>query len=1071
MDFTPYTEGVETVPNVIPDEEDRLEPTPTAKMLQLHYDLGHISFEKMRRMAEKGIIPKPMATCNTPTCSACEYARATRRPWRSKTKKNRHIRKPTKPGQVVSVDQMVSQTPGLIGQMVGFITTKRYRYATIFVDNATSLGYVYLQRTPNAAETIEAKKAFEKYAANRGVAVRHYHADNGIFKAREWVEECARANQGLTFAGVNAHHQNGKAEKRIRDLQEGARAMLLHAARRWPKAISAHLWPYAIRMANDSINRAPLLKNEEGKSPQQLFDNSDVEINPKHYKPFGCPVYVLDQRLQSGQPFDKWAPRATVGIYLGQSPIHNANVALVLNRMTGRVSPQFHVRYDESFHTTKQLKIETRWRIATGFEQENESARKREIESQRKQKAKRQKSSRQRNDVAPPGQGGTSQAGETAGGVDTSEAPSQRDSDNQKQTQLQSEVTDLHPPDTTQPGEPDVAQNRAPESVTPEHLSKPTRSGRVPRPNPRYFADIANEALAEEAKSNGDEIPGQLLTLNAMFPKDDTVGNQPEVYAYKATSDPDTMYYHGSMRQKDKVAFLQAMEKEINSQLDQGVFSLVLRTQVPAGTKVLPAVWQMRRKRDIKTQEIKKHKARCNIDGSKMIHGEHYDKTYAPVVGWGTIRLLLAMVLTNSWHTVQIDYVLAYPQAPLDKEMYMEIPRGIRFEGYDPKKYVLKLHRNIYGQKDAGRIWNKYLVKKLIEDVGFTQSKVDECMFYKGNVCYILYTDDSILAGPDKGEVMKVIEEIKEAGLNITIEGDIKDFLGVNIDRKQDGVFEFTQPHLIDKILEALKFRDNTKSKATPASSSKLLYRNQDSESHDESFHYRSVIGMMNYLEKGSRSDIAYAVHQCARFSSDPKMEHAKAVRWIGKYLKGTRDKGMRFEPDESKGLEVFVDADFAGNYDKLDTSNRDTARSRHGYIIRYNGCPVVWKSQLQTEIALSTTEAEYTGLSYALREAIPIIELLKEMDSRGYTVTTKSTRVHLKVFEDNAGAVEIAREQKYRPRTKHLNNRLHHFRSYVDDGTISVHHIDTELQPADYLTKPLNEETFVRHRKTIQGW
>lgn len=95
------------------------------------------------------------------------------------------------------------------------------------------------------------------------------------------------------------------------------------------------------------------------------------------------------------------------------------------------------------------------------------------------------------------------------------------------------------------------------------------------------------------------------------------------------------------------------------------------------------------------------------------------------------------------------------------------------------------------------------------------------------------------------------------------------------------------------------------------------------------------------------------------------------------------------------KGLEVFVDADFAGNWDPKEAWDRDTARSRHGYIIRYAGCPVTWKSSLQTECALSTTEAEYTGLSYSLRDAIPIMELLKEMKEEGIPVVVKETQVH----------------------------------------------------------------------------
>ena len=99
-------------------------------------------------------------------------------------------------------------------------------------------------------------------------------------------------------------------------------------------------------------------------------------------------------------------------------------------------------------------------------------------------------------------------------------------------------------------------------------------------------------------------------------------------------------------------------------------------------------------------------------------------------------------------------------------------------------------------------------------------------------------------------------------------------------------------------------------------------------------------------------------------------------------------------------------------------------------------------------------TESEYTGLSYALRDAIPIMNLLKEMKANGFPIQSAMPKVHCKVFEDNTGALEIAKIHKYRPRTKHLNCRLHHFPSYVDDTKeISIHKIDTKEQPADYLT------------------
>ena len=161
-----------------------------------------------------------------------------------------------------------------------------------------------------------------------------------------------------------------------------------------------------------------------------------------------------------------------------------------------------------------------------------------------------------------------------------------------------------------------------------------------------------------------------------------------------------------------------------------------------------------------------------------MREGEDYDKTYAPVASWMSIRLLLTFVVAFGWHSQQVDYVAAYTQAPIDRDMYMEFPRGFKVPGgVDRKAFVLKLHRNLYGQKQAGRVWYKYLRKRLITKAGFVQSKHDECLFFRGKVMYALYIDDSILAAPTRQELDKAIQAIKDAKLQITLEGDLADFL------------------------------------------------------------------------------------------------------------------------------------------------------------------------------------------------------------------------------------------------------------------------------------------------------
>ena len=144
---------------------------------------------------------------------------------------------------------------------------------------------------------------------------------------------------------------------------------MIHANRRWPNAITPTLWPYALRHANDCVNITPNLQDATKQLPHQLFTSTTVMINKKHWRLFGCPVFVLEEQLQSGRPYQKWRQRAHVGIYLGQSPIQNRNVALVLHRNMGHVSPQFHVKFDPSFHTVQQDKLVCTWQQATYFVQ------------------------------------------------------------------------------------------------------------------------------------------------------------------------------------------------------------------------------------------------------------------------------------------------------------------------------------------------------------------------------------------------------------------------------------------------------------------------------------------------------------------------------------------------------------------------------------------------------------------------------------------------------------------------------------------------------------------------------
>jgi hypothetical protein len=144
------------------------------------------------------------------------------------------------------VDQLESPVPGFVGQNKGYFFHKRYKVATIFVDHFSQLSYVYLQESTKGDDTLLAKRVFEAYASSFGVHISNYHADNGRFAERLFLDHAASNNQSVSLCGVNAHFQNGIAKKQMRNLTERARTFLLHAMNSWPLAVTINLWPYAL---------------------------------------------------------------------------------------------------------------------------------------------------------------------------------------------------------------------------------------------------------------------------------------------------------------------------------------------------------------------------------------------------------------------------------------------------------------------------------------------------------------------------------------------------------------------------------------------------------------------------------------------------------------------------------------------------------------------------------------------------------------------------------------------------------------------------------------------------------
>ena len=226
----------------------------------------------------------------------------------------------------------------------------------------------------------------------------------------------------------------------------------------------------------------------------------------------------------------------------------------------------------------------------------------------------------------------------------------------------------------------------------------------------------------------------------------------------------------------------------------------------------------------------------------------------------------------------------------------------------------------------------------------------------------------------------------------------------------------------------------------------------------------------MNYLSRKNRPDILFAVHQCANYIIDPKQSHEEAVKIIEQYLKKKDDKGLVFTPNVSIRIECYANAYFVGSWLREDLDQVGSVFSRTGYIIKFSHCPIVWVSKIQTEIALSTTEAEYISLSQIMRDFIPLRQIILEV-SIVFGMKCDLCNSYTTTFEENNGAIELAKEPKYRHRTKNLSIKLYHFREHIKQVTSKTVYIKTNEQEAGNMTKPLAKPQFEYLRKHIVGW
>lgn len=507
--------------------------------------------------------------------------------------------------------------------------------------------------------------------------------------------------------------------------------------------------------------------------------------------------------------------------------------------------------------------------------------------------------------------------------------------------------------------------------------------------------------------------------------------------------------FKDAIKRPDSIQWKIAMVEEIESMSRNNTWDLV---DLPPGKNLVGSKWVYKMKTDTNGNPSR-YRARLVAQGFSQKYGVDYDEVFAPVVQPTTIRLLLTMAGQKKYVVRHMDVKSAFLNGKLEEEIYMKQPPGFEDKNFPGK--VCKLNKSLYGLKQAARVWNERLTS-VLNNHGYRKSVEDECLFIRntknGDCFVLLHVDDILTLTPETSDAVTLEKHIGEV-FDITVLGEVTQFLGMKVDRSNDGSFSLSQPAYIKKVIENFGMKDAKASKIpmdpgymTEEDTSKKLPSNDD---------YRSLIGALLYLSVSTRPDIAVATSILGRKVSSPSERDWTEAKRVLRYLKGTLFTRLELKCNSStaqRGIVAYSDADWAGD--------RTDCKSNSGNVVFFNGSLIDWSCRKQNSVSTSSTEAEYIALSEACKELLWIRRLVEEV------VSAKVPPVI--VNEDNQSAIALVNGGKINRRSKHIETRFHFVRDLYANKIIDLRYCPTELMIADMMTKPLNSTKLTRFKQQV---
>lgn len=485
------------------------------------------------------------------------------------------------------------------------------------------------------------------------------------------------------------------------------------------------------------------------------------------------------------------------------------------------------------------------------------------------------------------------------------------------------------------------------------------------------------------------------------------------------------------MKSENREKWLDAEKTELDSLAATNTYKL---TEIPPGVIPIGSKWVYKTKLN-SDGSIERFKARLVAQGYTQEYGIDYTETYAPVVRGLTLRWLIAMATIQGWSMKLVDAITAYLNSKLAEPLHMQAPKGYETE----LGYCWLLLNALYGLKQSGRLWYQTLTT-FFKESGYFQSKADPCVFFKvfksGPVYIAIYVDDL----PIFGNIEAVNETIQILANRFKIRdlGDLTYCIGIQISQKKDYTFIHQTAYADAIITRFEKIIDNGPNSTPICPNFKPISSTPTSTPVDQTS-YLEAIGCLNYLAVNTRPDLSLCVSYLASFSQKPMSHHWDQIIRCLRYVKKTRNYGIKYEKHGNNSPIGYADASFAVH---------EKGKSQLSHIIMFANGPITWRSYKSALVNLSTTEAEYTSLSDLCRELQSLINI--------YSALCIPITLPLSVNEDNKGAIAMAVSDLYTAKSRHIALRYHHVRDMISNNIVRVDYIPTSLQLADLLTKPL---------------